>query len=196
MKQWIEEQIKDLSENYSYYLEHHEEAEIKLKRKWKAISAKAYLLNITSMEINKKCGVFLGCYVAERVLSHIFKDVERTPYGSLGYDFVCNKGFKIDVKSCCLHVRDNNYTFHINLNEYADYFLCIGFDNRTDLNPQHIWLIKCNELIKTQRRGYKKLSEFKTLIITSNINGLSKFSKYELTDKLKETIECCNSLKT
>jgi len=135
------------------------------------------------MKTNKNCSVFLGVYVAERVLSHVFKDVERMPFNNPGYDFICNKGFKIDVKSSCLRTN-NSYYFNIKYNKIADYFLLIGFDNRKDLNPQHIWLIK-NNLV----------NEIKALIITNNINGLSKYSNYELTEKLKETIECCNKLK-
>jgi len=138
----------------------------------------------------KDCGIFLGCHVAERVLSYVFKDVKRMPYGNKGFDFICNKGFKIDSKASCLLKKRNNYSFAIRNNKIADYFLCIGFDNRENLNPQHIWLIKSDEIIRN-----KKLNEFTSLTIQNTEYGLTKFSKYELTDKLKETIECCNVLK-
>jgi len=180
---WTVEELKELKEKYFYYIEHKEEAETYFKKQWSTISSKASELKITSIKINKKCSQFLGCHVAERVLSHVFKDVERMPNGNVGYDFICNKGFKIDVKSSCLHKNDT-YTFSIRENKIADYFLCIGFDNRVNLNPQHIWLIKGN-----------LINEIFTLTIPNNINGLTKYSKYELTDKLKETIECCNQLK-
>jgi len=134
------------------------------------------------MEKNKNCPMFLGCHIAERVLSHVFKDVERMPANNPGFDFICNKGMKIDVKSSCLH--KNRYLFTLNCNKIADYILLIGFDNRENLNPQHIWLIK-NELI----------NEVKSLAITNTEPCLLELSKYELTDKLKETIECCTKLK-
>ncbi len=181
---WSEDQLNELKEKFFYYLEHKEEGEIHFHKTWDVISSKASSLGITSMKINKKCGIFLGCYVAERVLSHIFKDVERMPHGNKGFDFICNKGMKIDVKSSCLH-KNNTYTFSIRENKIADYFLCIGFDNRESLNPQHIWLIKGN-----------LINETITLTILNNINVLSKYSKYELTDKLKKTVECCTELKS
>ncbi|MCK5027433.1 MAG: hypothetical protein KAS07_03365 [Candidatus Pacebacteria bacterium] len=85
-------------------------------------------------------------HVAERVLSKVFKDVQEMPYGYKGYDFICNKGKKIDVKSSCIYIdkrgnRSGTWSFCIKKNKIADYFLCIAFDNREDLNPLHIWLI-------------------------------------------------------
>lgn len=188
---WTDSELKNLKERYLYYVNHKEEAENKFQRKWRSIYEKSLQLKITSMQTNKKCPMFLGCYVAERVLSHIFKDVERMPTGNKGYDFICNKGFKIDVKSSCVTLRNNCYNFSIRCNKIADYFLCIGFDNRDNLNPQCIWLIKSNETIHN-----KKLNEFKALTIQNTKYGLSQFLKYELNDKLKEMIECCNELKT
>jgi len=89
---------------------------------------------------NKECSSFLGVHVAERVLSHVFKDVVEMPYGNPGYDFICNKGMKIDVKSSCLH-KSGNWKFAINHNTTADYFLLLAFDNRESLNPLHAWMI-------------------------------------------------------
>ena len=88
---------------------------------------------------NRECASFLGVHVAERVLSHVFKDVERMPMHNPGFDFVCNKGKKIDVKSSCQR-KDGRWDFHISRNTIADYFLCIAFDNRRDLNPLNVWL--------------------------------------------------------
>lgn len=143
---WTDDELKNLKEKYFYYIEHKDEAETKFKRSWRSIHAKSTELKITSMKINKKCPLFLGCHVAERVLSHVFKDVERMPHNNKGFDFICNKGFKIDSKASCLH-KDNTYIFHINHNKIADYFLCIAFDNRDNLNPQYIWLIKSDEIM-------------------------------------------------
>ncbi len=205
---WTLEQIKELKEKYSYYLEHNNEAEEYFQKSWCSIKSKASTMEITSMKINKKCSLFLGCNVAERILSHVFKDVEKMPIHNKGFDFICNKGFKIDSKASCLH-KYNNYVFVINRNKIADYFLLIGFDNREDLNPQHVWLIKGDEIIKyygkfnknVNKNGIcKKLNEFNDIVIVNTHNSLysydlSNFSKYELTDKLKETITCCDTLK-
>lgn len=180
--QWTNEQLNNLKEKYFYYIEHKKEAENYFQRNWLNISVKASLLGITSIKINKKCSLFLGCYVAERVLSHIYKDVERMPIHNPGYDFICNKGYKIDVKSSI--ICKNHYKFLLRQNKIADYFLLIGFDNRKDLNPQHIWLIK-GEFV----------NEVKALTITNSIYGMCQLSDYELTDKLKDVIKCCNNLK-
>ncbi len=187
---WTKCQIKSLKDNYQLFFEHKEEAEIVFQRKWKSIYQELIRLKIVSMEINKKCPLFLGCHVAERVLSHVFKEVQRMPNGNRGFDFICNKGHKIDSKSSCLR-KNNIYQFAIDQNKISDYFLCIGFDNRENLNPQHIWLIKGDELLWNN----KKLNDHETLIISNSSDKLSKFSKYELTDKLKKTIECCDMLK-
>ncbi len=195
MVHWTDEDLKELEKKYPYYLEHKEEAEECFKREWYLIAMKASTLGITSSKINKECASFLGDHVAERVLSYVYKDVQRMPYGNKGYDFICNKGFKIDVKSSCLNLYRNNYTFAIRCNVMADYFLLIGFDNRNDLNPQHIWLIKSDEIM-TPFIGVganRKLSFLNALVIP--VLKLSKFSKYELSDKLKDVISCCDELK-
>jgi len=204
-----EEHLNHLRNDYLYYNDHKDDAEAYFGVKWinlQNILKKEF--DLSPMKINKKCASFLGCHVAERVLSHVFKDVEKMPYGNIGFDFICNKGFKIDVKASCLHVN-NSYAFHINRNKIADYFLLVGFDNRENLNPQHIWLMKSNIIIKYNGRFNKhikqneinrKLNEFEALRIVNISNSLysydlSIFSKYELIDKLKETIECCTELK-
>ena len=50
------------------------------------------------MNKNKECSSYMGD-IAERILPHIFEDeVTRMPYGNIGYDFLCGKGYKNDVK--------------------------------------------------------------------------------------------------
>lgn len=131
---------------------------------------------------NKKCALYLGVHVAERVLRHAFKDVEVMPYGNPGYDVICNGGYMIDVKSSCLNHSNRGYgwQFNIKKNTVADYFLCLAFDNRDDLNPLHAWLlpgIKFNHLTGTG-------------ISPSTID---RWDDYQLdTSKI---ISCCNSMK-
>ena len=96
------------------------------------------------MSENKECSLYLGVHVAEQVLSKVFKNVKQMPNGNKGYDFICNKNMKIDVKSSTILKRDyksDSWLFQIKRNKIADYFLCLAFDNREDLNPLHIWLI-------------------------------------------------------
>lgn len=97
------------------------------------------------MKYNRDCSTYLGVHVAERALRNFFVGIHKMPINNPGYDFICGKNFKIDVKSSCLRkVANRNKTFWgfgIGKNLVADYFLCLAFDNRDDLNPLHVWLI-------------------------------------------------------
>ena len=97
------------------------------------------------MSKNKECSAYLGVYVAGGVLSHVFKDVQRMPNGNPGFNFICNKGKKISTKSSCLG-KYGTWMFSTNHNKIADYFLCLAFDSREDLNPLHAWLIPGEKL--------------------------------------------------
>lgn len=131
---------------------------------------------------NKTCSSFLGVHVAERVLSHVFNDVERMPLNNPGYDIICNHNKRIDIKSSCLS-RDKTtmrWGFHIERNTIADYFLCIAFNNREDLTPIHVWLIpgdKLNRLIGTTIRP----------------TTVKRWETYEID--LTQILRCCDTLK-
>ena len=132
----------------------------------------------------KDCPNYLGICVAERVLSRYFDKVTKMPTNNPGYDMVCGKGFKIDVKSACERKAktSNGWQFSIARNKIADYFLCLAFDNRSSLNPVHVWLIPssiCNS--------------FSGLWITDSDKGLKKYEKYERP--LDKVISCCNNIK-
>jgi len=112
------------------------------------------------MAENRECSMFLGVHVAERVIRSVFKNVKMMPPRNHGYDLICDRG-KIDVKAACLCKqreyfyepgygikRDRHpgrWNFVINRNTVANYFLCIAFDNRRNLNPQHLWLLPGNK---------------------------------------------------
>lgn len=128
---------------------------------------------------NKDCGLFLGVHVAERVLAHVFKDVKRMPMGNPGYDFICNKGKKIDVKSSCIG-KNGAWLYNINSNTTADYFLCLAFDNREDLTTLHAWLIPGS-----------KVSHLKNIGVGPST--IHKWDAYRLdTSKISA---CCNAMK-
>ena len=149
-----------------------------------------------SMIDNKECTMWLGYHIAERLLSKIFKNVERMPYNHPGYDFICDKGYKINVKTSCLLKHKNRngmfWCFSIGNNKDVDYFMLLAFDNRKDLNPIHIWLIKGDEVLIT-RNTSKKLNERYSITIypTQEL----KYNKYEQISKLERLINCCNILK-
>ena len=133
-----------------------------------------------SMSENKECAAYLGVYVNERLLKHLFNDVEVMPYGNKGYDFVCGKGYKVDGKSSCLR-KDGCWAFYINQNTTSDYFLLVAYDNRKDLNPLHIWLIPGHVL--------------NNLTCTSiSESTLEKWAEYE--KPINEVISCCNTIKS
>ena len=131
---------------------------------------------------NKKCSAFLGVTIAEQVLFNVFNNVERMPYGNKGFDFICNHGYMIDVKSSTQMKTQNAWLFAIKRNQIPDYFLCLAFDDRKNLNPMHIWLIPS-----------KEINHLKSLQIS--ISTINKWSKYELSDKLDKVISCCNIIK-
>ena len=82
---------------------------------------------------NASCSSFLGVYISEAVLSTVFNSVVRAPYGNIGYDFVCGKGLKIDVKSSCFHKKINAWSFCTKKNKIADYFICLAFSRNPEV---------------------------------------------------------------
>ncbi len=144
------------------------------------------------MSEDKECSNYLGIHIAERVLSHVFESVTRMPNNNPGYDFICKKGYKIDVKSSALRVSHKKTTtkkwdFTIRRNKIADYFILLAFDNRTDLNPLHIWLIKGEEIIRE-----KKLNNMHALAI-SELQTV-QFEKYRKNSEIDKVIVCCTEL--
>lgn len=103
----------------------------------------------TSMYENKLCPVYLGVVIGEHLCHRLFKDVEVMPLNHSGFDIICNKGKKIDIKTACITLRNKKHPywqFHIDRNITADYFILVAFDNRTDLNPLHMWMIPGSEI--------------------------------------------------
>jgi len=128
---------------------------------------------------NKKCPTFLGVHVAERVLSYVFRDVKRMPMNNPGFDFICNRGKKIDVKSSCTR-KDHGWDFRIKRNPIADYFLCLAFDNRDALNPLHVWLLPANQF-----------NQFVGISIRPST--LNKWAMYKLS--MTQIITCCDTIR-
>lgn len=135
------------------------------------------------MDQNKSCTQYLGIVVGERLCRHLFKDVEVMPMHNPGFDFICNRGKLIDVKTSSTRSRKNKkpyWVFEIKRNTTADYFICVAFDNRTDLNPLHMWMIPGKEI--------------------NHLRGISIFlSTIHKWDKWKRDIDdaqlCCTEMK-
>ena len=157
----------------------------------------------TSMDENPKCSIYLGVHIAERVLSKIFSNVIRMPNNNKGYDFICNKGFKIDVKAACLTRSHGNrnrsglrWDFRIKKNKTPDHFLLIAFDNRTNLIPLHLWLIKGNEPLHSNGIITNPVNNRENFAIENSITALSRYQMYEIHDKLDKLITVCDSLRS
>ena len=131
------------------------------------------------MSENRECPAFLGVHVAEELLKNYFKDVEAMPYGNPGYDFICNRDKLIDSKSACIDAR-GGWSFHIDRNMIADFFICTAFDNREDLNVLHVWMIPGSEI-----------NHLKTASVSPST--VSKWDEYKLD--IDKVSSCCNEMK-
>lgn len=121
------------------------------------------------MNENKSCASYLGIYIAETAMRNVFDTMERMPNNTPGYDYLCGKGFKIDVKSSILFNHGNGrWSFAINRNMIADYFLCLAFDNRENLQPLHVWLVPAEQINKKKN-------------ITISLTNIDKWSEYEMS---------------
>ena len=136
-----------------------------------------------SMYENKLCSLYLGIVIAERLVRQLFKDVEMMPNGFPGYDIICNKGKKINVKAACITLVNKKYSrwaFFINRNTIPDFFILVAFDNLTDLNPLHLWMIPGEEI--NHQGGIS--------IYTSTIHKWDKWKR-----DIKDAQLCCAKMK-
>lgn len=133
------------------------------------------------MSENKECSQYLGIHIVEKLLRNMFNDVIRMPMNHPGYDFICNKGKKIDAKGACIGKNKNNWIFTINHNTTADYFCCVAFDNREKLNPMHIWLIPGHVLSHLKNASISK-------------STLYKWDAYE--QDINKVISCCDIIRS
>ncbi len=134
----------------------------------------------TPLSEAKDSPCYLGVYITERALSKFFDNIQRMPMNNPGYDFVCGRGHKIDVKSSCRVRKRDSWLFGIGRNDVADYFFCLAFDDRKSLTPMHVWLIP----------GYK-VNHLKQLSISS-----SNFDKWRDCERsLGKVLESCSVMK-
>ena len=160
------EEKKRYSKNY--YQEHKDEIRQKIGQ--------------ISMYENKSCSLYLGVVIAERLVRHLFNDVEVMPYGNTGFDIICNKGKKIDVKSATVTLdrSHSHWLFNTNYNTIADFFILVAFDNLTDLNPLHLWMIP----------GHIFNKQGSAQIRSSTIHKWDKWKR-----DINDAQLCCNEMK-
>lgn len=134
---------------------------------------------------NRKDPRFIGLYIAENSILKLFEGSQKMKCGNHGYDIVCNKGYKIEVKAATL-TRQNTLSFHIARNKIADYFILIGFNNIIELRPLYLWIIKNDEIIRGCR-----LRDIDVLGISNEPEFVKPFKKYDTMDKLEKLKEIC-----
>lgn len=127
---------------------------------------------------NRKDRRFIGVYIGENAVAKLYDESKRMPYFNPGYDIICPKGYKIDVKSTVLS-RYNTFGFAINKNKIADYFVLVAFNNIIELAPIHLWVVKSDENIDG-----KMVNQLYKLAIINEQRYIDKYSKYEKLDKL------------
>lgn len=132
-----------------------------------------------SIPKNRNCTNYLGC-IAEELLARTFKDVRRMPPNNKGFDIICNKDLKIDIKSSATGYK-GYWMFNICKNTIADYFLLIAFESRKNLIPVHVWLIPGKDVNHN-------------ITIRTSKTKLNKWSKYE--HPLDRVLACCNIMRT
>lgn len=147
-KDYHQKHKKELNkQSRKYHQEHRKERNEKQRKYYEKTGREK--AGSKSMYEDKFCAQYLGIVIGERLIKHLFKDVEVMPYGNPKFDFICNKGKKIDVKTRCIALEKRKYPhwkFYINHNTIADFFILVAFDNRTDLNPLHLWMIPGKEI--------------------------------------------------
>lgn len=162
-KQYYQEHQEDEREYQKQYYNEHHEQQLKLMENYRR------KCGMKPMSENKDCSLFLGTHVTERAIKPILPNAERMPHGHPKYDYLCSQGYKVDVKSATTSIHKVKNTlqwkFKINKNIEADYFMCVAYNNRDDLNIIKMWMIpgrKINHLgqLSISPGSFEKWSEY------------------------------------
>ena len=124
--------------------------------------------------------VYLGITIGEAVAKRYFKNPVRAPYGTPGYDLICQNGFKIDVKLSTIG-KNKSWSFGIRnrTGTKPDYYLLLAMESIDTLIPHHIWLIPFDAVI-----GRQKLCD--KICFGVSQNTVHKIARYEKPiDRLK-----------
>lgn len=180
-KHYQDHQEEKISYSRNYYQDHQEER-INYSRNYYEKTGREKA-GKKSMYKDKTTPQYFGIVIGEQLIRHLFKDVIVMPPNNIGFDFICNKGKKIDVKTGCtqgIKYKHPKWNFHIRNNTTADFFICVAFDNRTDLNPLYMWLIP----------GYILNIQSGAQISQSTIH---KWDKWKMD--IDDAQMCCNEMK-
>ncbi len=142
------------------------------------------------MSENYECASYFGVHIAENYISKLFEDPVVAPYGTRGYDWICKKGKKIELKSRCLQRQGKRIGWNftgIDYNTTADYFMLSGWKDRESLLHLYVLMFHRKDMI----RG-REFWDRESFYITNRPKYLIEFRKYELKDKLDKLKELCN----
>lgn len=149
-------------------------------------------------EDNPECSSYFGDFT-ESLMIQTFEDVIKMPYGNPGFDWICKNGDKIDNKGVCLGYNIYNnwsgWRFTIRYNNIADWFILSAWDNRSSLNPLHVWAFHKNDMVKYRIGNQNVLKRFcdrELIAIPNTPEGLKEFEKYEINNRLIKLKELCN----
>ena len=149
-------------------------------------------------EINEDCPAHFGDFT-ESLMILTFEDAVKMPCDNPGFDWTCKKGYKIDNKSRCLYYNISEdwlgWTFPIRFNKTAEWFILSAWDDRNSLNPLHVWAFHKNDMVIYRIGGHyilKKFCDRYGISISNTQEGLKKFEKYEITNRLDKLKEFCN----
>lgn len=186
-----EHQEEEREARKKYYYEHHDE-EIKAMEEYrdknrdkfrKYAEDRRRSAGMKPMSENKDCAQYLGVHLSENAASKLLPNATKMPFNHPKYDFLCSQGYKIDVKSSTLRLNQNaktpRWSFCIRDNTEADYFMCIGYDDRSNLNILKIWMIPKEEV-----------TDRKFLIIS--LSNEKNWKEYELDPT--EAIQCVEQI--
>jgi hypothetical protein len=160
---------------------------------------------------NPDCPRYFGEYIERKYVSQIFEDAVPFEYKRdiLGritdkrkpYDYICCRGLKIKHVASCLRMDKNHvqkltgehlpyFAYAIKRNSIPDAWVFSAWNNREDLEPLFVWIIKGHEEFITQvKKG--PFWDRKTFTVYFNERGIKKMKRYEVTKKLDRLKEVC-----
>lgn len=143
-------------------------------------------------EDNPDCPRCFGDFT-ENLMIQTFEDAIKMSSNNPGYDWTCNRGYKIDNKGACLQYIDGKspkWLFNIIYNDIADWFILSAWDNRDSLTPLHVWAFHKNDIVRG--RKFWRRTGFSVI---NTPKGLKEFEKYEIINRLEKLKELRNKYK-
>ena len=134
---------------------------------------------------NRLLKSFIGSYIAENGVFQLFEGSKKMKRNNPGYDIICPKSYKLDVKASVLS-RFNTLLFKIKKNQIADYFILVAFDNVINLKPLHVWIMKSDDTLRGRR-----IKDIDHIYIFNDPKSRKLLDKFSAIDKLEELKKIC-----